>query len=198
MLHFLKNIKERGFSLIEILVVLIIIIILSATAFINYRDGEENLKLTLRANKLAQDIGRVQEMAMGAEEWEGVIPEGGFGLYARIVPQPGLRPYILFADFNSDGMCDCGKNCAGECIEEIDIEGQGMKIKEMNLESGKTNHLHILFTPPDPTITFTDEFGLPLDSSFVEIVFCLREAPTVCTEKVKTITVNKAGLITVE
>ena len=203
----LRILKNKGFTLIEIFVVIVIIVILLAVSFINYRKIEEDFRLNLLANKLAQDIREVQEMAMAADEWDNEVPKGGFGVYMRIKPEPGLDPYILFADNNENKICDCGQDCAGqECIREVDIKERGMKIKEMNLEGGqKTFHLHVIFIPPDPTIIFVgaddnpeDGVGDELNSSYAEVVFCLRDENDECTTRTKTIKINKAGLITVE
>ncbi len=180
---------KKGFTLIELLVVTAMIVILAALLFTNYRSGQKQLALNRSASKLAQDIRRAQEMAMGAEEVNGDVPEGGYGIYLRRQLSPQTL-YILFADFPSGDSGDPpNKKCdfGSEEIEKIEFE-EGIKIKSL-----EENHLNIIFTPPDPSILFTDGDGNIFDLAEVSIEVSLEDE-----SKSKTIKVNKAGLINVE
>jgi len=129
-------------------------------------------------------------MSMGAEKFEGSIPQGGYGIYLRRIPESQQKSYVLFADSSTNGnppnhKCDHGS----EEIEEIFFESDEIKIKDL-----PGNHLNIIFKPPDPTIFFTDGDGNILDLSEVSVEISLIDDEA----KNKTITVNKAGLITIE
>jgi len=167
---------QGGFTLIEVLVIIAIIVILSGVVFINYRSSEKTLALQRAANKLAQDIRRVQEMAIAAQVCcGGTVPPGGYGIYLGNVNDTS---YILYADKNNSGDYSPAGN---ERIETINLE-QGVKISLLNPSSPSIN-----FKPPDPTITLTG--GGP-----VEITLVLESD----TSKTKKITVNKAGLVEIE
>lgn len=170
--------KNKAFTLVELLVVMIIIVILSLIILPKYKSIQQQLALERAAIKLAQDIRRVEEMAMSAKEFEGEIPSG-YGIYLRKVSSQ--TSYILYADKIPNQKYDPGE----EKIEEINLES-GIKI--FNLSG---NHNNIIFTPPDPTVFFTDADGIDLELDQVSIVISLISDET----KRKTISVNKAGLI---
>lgn len=178
-----SNLKEKGFTLTELLVSIFIIAILSAIALANYRTGQEKLILERAATKLAQDIRRVQEMAMSAQEFGGQVPDG-YGISLDKVPPP-QKSYILFTDDNANQHYDAGSD--GK-IEEITFEE---RIKIKNLGMG-INHLHVIFRPPDPKVYFYDGTNF-LSSTETTITICLEDDET----KEKNIKINKAGLINV-
>jgi type II secretory pathway pseudopilin PulG len=170
-----KILEWQGFTLVELLVSIFIIILISGIIFANYRVGGQQFALQRSANKLAQDIRRAQAMAMGAAEYAG-CPAGykyGYGIYLTTSTN---NKYILFAD------CDNGKDydSPGEAVgDPIPLEA-GVKIKTLSPSSPLT----ITFTPPDPTITISPS------------------APATITlgndSQTKTITVNSAGLIEIQ
>ncbi len=180
--------KNKGFTLIELLVVIFIIGILSAITFPYYQSARGQLALQRAASKLAQDIRRVQEMAMSAQEINGEIPLRGYGIYLKKVPpNQDHTSYILFAN-KEDGAEDYFYYNQGEDEEiepSIDLE-TGVKIKDIDFP-----HLNIVFIPPDPRV-FIGKEDEEIDSA--SIIICLKNDET----KSKTVTVNKAGLITIE
>jgi len=150
-----------GFTLIELIVVITIIAVLSTIVLITFRTGQEQFTLQRSAHILAQDIRRAQELAMRAEEFHGIIPRGGFGIYLNLNRVVGTYPhltsyYILFADCNENRSYDgeatiCRSLTPGvyfsEQIERREIE-RGVRITEISTLSPTT----IVFIPPDPAI----------------------------------------------
>lgn len=132
-----KN-EQKGFTLVEITVVIAIIILLSGIVLANYRVGEKEYALLRSVHKLVQDIRRVQAMAMGAVKHSS-CPAGykyGYGAYLTTAES---GHYILFAD------CDNGEDYdLGEGVEDIKFE---TKIKITTLSG---NPLTITFTPSRP------------------------------------------------
>lgn len=180
---------KKAFTLIELLVVISIIAILTAIIVPNFRDAEKQFALQRSAHKLAQDIRKVQEMAMSAKEFHGVIPRGGYGIFLR----GDSTRYILFADCDGGGNYDesgiCGDQ-GSEKIEEIILE-KGVKINRIGSLDWYSGV--VIFIPPDPIVSLT---LLPAGThpQSLSIVISLEADPT----KTKTITVNKAGLINTE
>jgi prepilin-type N-terminal cleavage/methylation domain-containing protein len=174
--------KCRGFSLIEVLVSLFIIILMSGIIFANYRAGGKQFALQRSANKLAQDIRRAQEMAMSASECPtgtacaGQVPPG-YGIYVNT----GDTNYLLYADTNpAGGDEDYGGDTL---IETISLE-QGVYIHLANPASFSIN-----FKPPDPNVNIA---GGAVNEGTITL------AIQTDTSKTRIVKVNKAGLIEVE
>ena len=170
--------NNAGFTLVELLVSIFIILLMSGIIFANYRAGEQKFALQRSANKLAQDIRRAQQMAMSATECPtgtvcmGQIPLGGYGIYLTIgTPES----YILFADCDGDYYYDGASEKIGDPIEfEEGIE----------IDSLSPSPLTIIFTPPDPTVTINTGASASITLSI--------------NSQSKTIKVNEAGLIEIE
>src|SRR4030042_2002670 len=134
---------KKGFTLIEITVVVSIIVLLGTIFIINYRGGEKQFALQRSAHKLSQSLRGAQEMAMSAQIFEGSFPAGGYGISL----QKDNEFYILFADLDGDGIYDDFPN--PEKIEEISLEN-GIYISQLLPSSD--NSLAITFFPPAPEI----------------------------------------------
>lgn len=186
---------KKGFTLVELLVVMGIILLLSAIILPNYLQRERLLALQRSAAKLAQDLRRAQELAMSAKEFHYSIPEGGYGIYFKI-SEPGY--YILFADCNGDLLYDGETPVCPDCSEAPCLEGvfaekvgdnlefeRGTLIQDLFPIDPLDSSLTIIFTPPDPTITIKP------DTSSASISLSNNS-------QTKTIIINKAGLIQIE
>jgi len=162
-----------GFTLIELLVVMAIIVVISGLSLANWRGGEKQYALLRAASKLSQDIRRAEEMAISSKEFQGQIPEGGYGVYFK---DQEKDHYVLFADLNGNQHYDSGSD---GLVEDVKIE------KDIQISQLSASPLIITFTPPDPTVTIKP------DAQTASITLSIITDPA----KSKTITVNKAGLV---
>jgi len=167
---------KKGFTLIEVLIVLAIIFILTSTTFPFYRTAQRQYIIENAAQKLAQDIRRVEEMAMAAKERPGapVNFQRGYGI--RL--QTNSSNYILFADLNNNRNYDPG--------EEIEISSLGENVRITNLSPDSP--LTIVFLPPDPQAIITPS------TSLATITLSLLGSSTFQ----RRVVVNAIGLIYVE
>ncbi len=147
---------HRGFTLLEITVVIAIIVFLSTIFLANYRGGEKQFALQRSSHKLAQDLRTVEEMALSSRKFEGTFPKGGYGIYFR----PETNSYILFADCDGEADYDTW-GTAQDCASAAEGQGNSQNefVKEFFLEEGvKISDilpgfpLIITFLPPDPIL----------------------------------------------
>jgi len=190
---------KKGFTLLEITVVVSIIIFLSTIFIANYRGGEKQFALSRSTNKLAQDLRKVEEMALSSQRTPDAFepdtfPKGGYGVYFR----KGATSYILFADCDGNGIYSepgsaptcaaagglAGSFLKGEKLEEFYFE-EGVYIKDITPISGD-NSFSITFFPPDPKVTINPQ----ANSASVYLTF------DGVTEKI--IKINIAGLIDID
>ena len=177
----------KAFTLVESLVTIFIIALLSLIILPNYSSTSQQLALQRSAFKLAQDVRRVQEMAMSVEVFEGEIPEGGYGLYINKNDPvcPDHDCYHFYVDISSPfGKYDSGD----QLIETIYLEKE---IYIKNLVPSSANY-SINFKSPDPITEIRDQAGQ--DKQNVTITIAINGDSS----KTKDININKAGLINIE
>ena len=138
-MHLAKRLSP-GFTLIEMMVVISIIVILILIAVPIHQGSKRELALQGAVHKLAQDLRRAQEMAMSAREFQGRVPRGGYGIHFNLATPTS---YILFADAFTPTNHQYD---SGEKVEDIPIGG-GVKVDFLSPASP----LNITFVPPDPT-----------------------------------------------
>ncbi|MFH1462749.1 MAG: type II secretion system protein [bacterium] len=182
---------KKGFTLLEITVVVAIIILLSTIFLTNYREGEKRFALLRSAHQLAQAIRTTQESAMSSREFDGGFPQGGYGIYL----EEGSNSFVLFAD--CDGDYSYNYNNSGSALSCADAVLANPypyeKIEEFFLEEGvyissisPSSPQNIVFFPPDPIIIITPS------SNSVSITLTFDGGSA------KTVTINSVGLIDIQ
>jgi type II secretory pathway pseudopilin PulG len=180
-----------GFTLVELNIVTIIILLLSTLVLANYREGEKQFSLLRSANKLAQDLRNTERMAMASQvlppSFGGGLPKGGYGIYF----ENNFNSYILFADCDGDKEYDAS-GPATSCAEASPIAPYPEKINELFLEKNvkisnlsPSSPLSITFFPPDPTITIKPLANLAIIT-------------LILSGKTKDVKINTAGLIDID
>jgi prepilin-type N-terminal cleavage/methylation domain-containing protein len=182
---------KRGFTIMEILVVMGIIVVLSALIFANFKASTKTLALQRATHKLSQDLKWVQKMALGAERvTKANILPGRYGIYLNT---SSPRQYIIFADCNDDDEFNDAKNCKAhpegeaypEELEKVMIE-EGVKLEKLYLPkiNQATSSLTVLFERT--TLWVLIKLG-----NEAEITLALEDDPN----SSSTIYINRAGLI---
>jgi type II secretory pathway pseudopilin PulG len=181
-----------GFSLIEFIVVVSIIIFMAGLIVPNYLAYHKTLKLNRSAQILAQSLRRVLEMATSAQEMKAgntsLIPSGGYGLYLRKISASNYEIFFFGDCDNNANFTAAANPCLGfpEKIAGSDIFLEA-GVSLQNLNPNSSNSLSILMRPPDPTIYFN---GSPASGN-ATITLSIESLQ-------KTITINKTGLVDVE
>jgi prepilin-type N-terminal cleavage/methylation domain-containing protein len=191
---------NKGFTMVEFLVVVFIIGILSSVLFFNWRSGEERFALQNSAYKLAQNIREMQEMAMSAKICAEAIPPGvppRYGIYMHAV---GSSFYRLFADMDNNGMVNYLNPSPDILLSRINYE-DGVYLHSIDLigcSPTGPEKIHLTFKPPDPITEIKigvlgHEVHDPVKCS--EITLNLRVG---ISGPIKSVIVNQAGLVYVK
>ena len=120
---------EKGFTIVELLVVLGVVSIISAITFTTLKTGGETLALDRSAHQVAQDMRRTGQMALRGEPF--TCPAGsmvGYGIYFN---RRNPSCYLIHAECDNvsfyDGInCQDGGGGLDQRVEKIDLE-KGMK-----------------------------------------------------------------------
>jgi prepilin-type N-terminal cleavage/methylation domain-containing protein len=167
--------KEKGMTLIEILISVAIMSILLAIGFWGYKDKGEELAFEKAIIEISSNIEEVREMALSAKQIGGVRPTGGYGVYF----EKNKSSYIIFCDKNEnkkyDGPTETEKTISLENISVINI-----------LPPRPDNAVDIVFIPPSPDIYVNSD-----KTASAEITFS-------GADKDRKIIINQAGVISIE
>jgi len=177
---------KKGFTLIEVMIVVSITVLLSGLVFASYKDSQKRYSLAQAVQKLASDIRRVQNMTISGKEIVGVCESGasncyGYGIYME---EEEDDSYKIYADWNNDHFF---KGSDDAVVETIYLPGV---IRIQSASPG--NELSIFFEPPDPTTYIDGSSGASVEPA--EIVLEVVGSPLLT----KTVTVTSSGLIGVE
>jgi len=180
---------NKGFTMIELFVVMAIISILSSVVFLNWRHGEQLFALQNSAYKLCQDIREAQQC--------GDIVPPRYGIYMHAA---GADFYELFADINDDGMLTYLDSAPDILIRRVEYEDDiyldSMDVTGCSPTGPQRGHLS--FIPPDPiTEIWIGVLGNPIHSPVLcsKIILNLRIGTF---GEIKSVIINQSGLVYVE
>ncbi len=154
-----KNIS--GFTLIEVLASVSILVVLSTLVVANIHGANQRVKLDAAALKLVSDLRLVQDYSLGLRKY-GVsddYPSGGWGVRftkANNAAQQALNTeYRIFADRDNTAKYrpSLDGNISTKELDSIVSLPAGVTISALEV-NGTTNknYLYIVFYPPDPMV----------------------------------------------
>lgn len=168
----------KGFTLIEMLVVLAIIVIITGIVVFNIGTERQNSALLRSAQKLSQDLRRAQSFTLSSKVFKTSGVPCGWGAHFNGI---GSSSYVIFADLAVN------QNCSDR--DFIRAANGSEDFETVNLESGITvsslsgGLSDIIFTPPDLVTTFTP------NQASVNIVLINQNSI------IRAVTTNKNGFI---
>jgi prepilin-type N-terminal cleavage/methylation domain-containing protein len=131
-----KKQKNKGFTLVELLVVIFVIGLISSLLVVNWRNNEQQYLIRRMAQEVVLNIRKTQNMALNSLKYqEGVPPY--YGLYFT----QASSSYEIFADKNGNNEYDSDTDILVDTINII----QGAEISSL---SGGTT-LNLTFSIPD-------------------------------------------------
>jgi prepilin-type N-terminal cleavage/methylation domain-containing protein len=166
--HSIQN--QRGFTVMELIMVVVIIGIISSVAVFNHLDLQDQLEISNDAQMIVLNIREVRIMALSVRETLGGDFDNrfkrGHGLYFN--REAGSESsFVYFIDYQNDSRytnppltTDCSTE---ECLKSVPLQGKNKvtdicKLLEGGEECGLTS-AEIFFKRPktDAVITFTPE-----------------------------------------
>lgn len=209
--------RERGITLIEIIVTICIIALFSLILIANFPKIQKQYSLSRATYKLAQDFRRMQDLGLSGiaiKDAKGkTIAATGYGIYVNI-SEP-FTSYIVYADVKPDlddpkvpgnGIYDgdllsapCSetnaKKLEDDCIiEVVDVseENESLFIKFVTDGRSEYNGVSVTFIPPNPITKITT---IPNISGLSEIGISLGLNGDSLAQK--SVWVNSSGLINI-
>jgi len=136
--------KEKGISLIELLITVTVMSILLAVSFWGYKDRGRELAFERAVFNFTTKLEQVREMAMSAQEVGTERPEGGYGVHFTIG-----NSYIIFVDSFADKVY----TAADTVVDTVSLE-EGTGISALS-----DTPLDIVFEPPSPSVYINGALG---------------------------------------
>lgn len=131
---------SKGFTLVEILVVIAITALISGMVISNMRKGGEVSDLRSSAQKLTEVVKQAQMMAFSGKQISGVRIDGGYGVYVNDTEDPSS--YKLFVnDYQPDSYA----------FESDDTVLKDFKLSK-DVFLSQVDHYFIIFVPPGRNI----------------------------------------------
>lgn len=96
-----------GFTLLELMVTVSLILIISAAMVVNLRDYNSSKQLDLAGNEFIFQIERMRNFAQTGKKFGDEVPSGGWGVTFNVGETE--TNYTLFADADGDGVYDAGE-----------------------------------------------------------------------------------------
>ncbi len=136
--------NNKGFTIIELIVVMAIISIIAALIVPSYNKARNNKDLLLGREQVLGDIRMAQNYSFNTLKFGAIFPEGGYGVHFNIGDP---QKYIIFADIDSDQEYG-----AGEQFQELEL-GRSVEISSLEIEDAlanviSVNSVDLVFKPP--------------------------------------------------
>ena len=186
--------KQRGFSLIELMVAVGILTLINIMIFASYPEFSQKMALKRTSEEVALIARQAQAYALGIKRpVSGEEDYYGFGIH---FDKSDSKSLILFADSNSDKTYDKKDGCGGsstECFQEFKI-GTGDYVSNLqtcnsNNVCSSANTLDVVYPRASSIATINKDSG----ASYAQVTIKSPQG-----DKKKDIKIWISGQITVE
>ncbi|MSU60549.1 MAG: type II secretion system protein [Candidatus Staskawiczbacteria bacterium] len=185
---------SKGFTIIELLIVVAIIIVLPAVVISNFPQIKNQFALSRAVYQLSQDIRMAQNMSLSSVPYKDSFSllrsVAGYGVHIDINAL-GNKKYILYADNSDSGVGNQQYDNLDYIVSVIDFRNseQGVVIKEISNVVGNRASVNFSSLDGDVSIGEIDE-----GKSDINVVLTLESDPA----KTRSVLINTSGLIEVK
>lgn len=180
--------ENKGFTLIEMVVVTSVIIIISTAGLAIFSEQRNRVDLVLSAQKVANDLRKARNLVMISSKYNmgsGLEIPCGYGIHFDATGDG--KTYILFAGNNSDtgncGTTDKSYNPAPALENDIEVESINLP---SNVIISNSANFDVFFEPPYPATTIA-----PADPLVITLRVKGRDCPDYC----KNVIITSSGKI---
>lgn len=174
-----NKLEERGFTLIEIVIIVGIIGILSSIIITGGNKGLDQRKIILESRRLSEDIRKVQNLALSSTSHDCGALGNKVAYFGIILDTDENDRYSLVVDCNENKIYDSG-----------DILLSTMRLLSTRITIlVPTSPLSIFFIPPLPQTSVNTDI-----STTAEIRICGINETTIC----RHLYINPRGSVTVQ
>lgn len=138
--------KNRGFTLVEMLVVIFIIGFVSSILVFNWRKNEKEYQLQKAAQMIVQNIRKAQGLALSGKDYWSPKPPPPYPSYGVSFDKQNKTSYVVFGDINGNQTYQSPPSDI--LVDTIYLES-GIEIYSL---SGGAN-LNVTFSIPDGFVT---------------------------------------------
>jgi len=180
--------KKNGFTITELLVVITVIAVLAAVAFVNFPKVKMKLSLLRAAYSFEQNLRLAQQMALSEtsymDESGNKQKIDGYGVFLNL-NSLGNKKYYIYADKNpGNGQYDSSDYVVSEF--DLATDYPGIKIEEINNTASSGTSINFSQTDAKTLIS-----QLQTGQNSIEVVFSAESDSSIT----KSVLVNKVGLI---
>ena len=179
-----------GFTIIEILLVMFLIMIFTGMTLVNYKSGGKLFALQRSASKMSQDIRIAGQKALSSTKCveTGNNTEDSYGAYfeKKSATIDGKK-YIIYVDANDSGEYE--NEIVDKTVGDDIFLEKNVYISEIKIDGFSVDYVSINFQAPEPTVNIIG--GNPVVSGDKVEITIAQEGET----KTFIVKANTAGLI---
>lgn len=194
--------KDKGMTLVELIVVLGIFVLVTGITIFDYNSFRSNISLQNLADEIALSARKTQSYAIGVKSAGGNFSDN-FGIHFSIKEadnnnnNSSLKSFVLFVDIDKDNkynfsdVCGVGK---GECLEILTIKTEDRVtgiLREGKLDES-LDTIDIIFKRPNPDANFY------VDGDFIGAQSMGVQITNTRSGGVKNIIISNTGQISIE